>query len=452
MKHASIKTRITLFYALILIAVALLAGSFVALSSSSRSRSAVRENLINAVQSAFDDISYENGVIAIARSFDSYYRGAALIVYSGDGHRLKGSVPADFPVTTPLVNGRYGEAEGEEDTFMTYDLMNTYEDGSAIWVRGIYPVDSEAALLSFQGKLMLFSLPVMVLIGLLCGSLLTERSFRPVAEMSSAASAITGGSDLSKRLPLPESRDELYDLAATINKMLDGLEASFEREKQFSSDASHELRTPLAAVLADCEYALGRERSIDELRTSLRNIDAQARRMTALTRQLLMISRDPERREWTEGERTDLSALVSDIGETLQQTAADRGVSLRTAAEAGIDTEGDETLLMRMVMNLVENAIKYSDPAKKERLVELDLLREDGHPVIRVRDNGTGIEEEALGRIFDRFYKADSSRTGSEESFGLGLPMARWIAEAHGGTISCESSPGEGSCFTVRLP
>ncbi len=450
MKNSSIRRRVTLYYSLALILITLFVfGVF--LFTASRQITMVSQNTVmSAVQDSFEDVDYDNNVIEIDNDFDSYSKGVTLLVYSSDGQLIKGSIPGGFPAYMPLTSGVYNEIEGTDDTWIYYDLYNTYENGEGLWVRGIYAMDTAAATLRSIMLIMAIILPVILLFAIIAGRRITKRAFAPVAEITKAANSINSGHDLSCRLPQGENKDELYYLTETLNQMIERLENAFKAEKEFSSDVSHELKTPVSVVLAECEYMLEENRSIDEYKESLENIQKQCMRTMSMIQQLLQISRTIDKAKALEKEEIDLSMLCESLVSELSLIAKDEGVSLESDIEKGICIYADETLILRMIMNLMTNAIKYSRSVDAPR-IRISLQKKD-HVYIVVEDNGIGISQEDQPNIFNRFYKVDKSRTAEENSFGLGLAMVKWIAEAHDGKVEVESELGKGSTFTVTLP
>ena len=282
----------------------------------------------------------------------------------------------------------------------------------------------------------------------MCGYLLTRRAFRPVRQITRTAREIGAGRDLSRRIGLGEGRDEIHTLAGEFDAMFARLEDAFTREKQFTDDASHELRTPVAVILSQSEYALAHPGDPQETEAALQSIHAKAGEMAALLAQLLLLARADKGRQAVAREAVDLSELAAMVAETEAEQAAARGIELRTGIEPGVTVQGDETLLMRLFINLLENGIRYGRPGG---WLKLTLRRREGDAAVAVvADNGIGIAPEDLDHIWQRFWQADPARSGG--GAGLGLAMVRWIAEAHGGTVTVESTPGEGSAFTFTMP
>jgi len=295
---------------------------------------------------------------------------------------------------------------------------------------------------------LLVTVPVALMAALAGGWFLARRALRPVEAITLAAQRIAAG-DLTQRLTVPPSSDEVGRLAVTFNEMIARLEASFRQIRQFTTDASHELRTPLTVMKGETELALRRPRSAEDyqrvLESSLEEID----RMTRIVDELLFLSRADLGEVKLESIPVRLDTLVEDIHRqaTLLGQEQDVQVTLGTVTPATV--RGDELRLRELLLNLVDNAIKYSQPGGK---VEISLVTEGTIARLSVLDHGIGIPPEAQRRIFDRFYRTDAARAHAKKGTGLGLSICKWIAEAHHGRIEVQSTEGEGSRFTVILP
>ena len=215
-------------------------------------------------------------------------------------------------------------------------------------------------------------------------------------------------------------------------------------------DVSHELRTPVGVILAQCGEMLRDPTLSEEHQAEVRLIQRKAKSMADMISQLLFLSRADQGRQPLSRELIDLSGLTEMTVEEGQLLAdsQERGIRIEAEIEPGIEAWADETLYIRMLVNLISNAVRYS---YDNGIVTVSLKREGENAVGTVMDQGTGIPADSLPHIWERFYRADGSRTGENHS-GLGLSMVKWIAEAHGGSVSVESRPGEGSTFTFRLP
>lgn len=290
--------------------------------------------------------------------------------------------------------------------------------------------------------------PLTLVVASAGGVFLAGRALKPIGDLTSVARQITA-EDLSKRLDMKLPDDEVGRLAQTFNDMIARLDEAFRRQRQFTADASHELRTPLTAIKGQTEVALQRDRGPEDYREVLQAVNSEADRMIRLVGSLLTLARADSGQVPIAQERIDLGQLVSDAADQMRPAAAAKNIALDVRTGPAMPFASDEDLLLQLVLNLLDNAIKYT-PAGGS--ITAAWAMEGGAAIIRVTDTGPGISAENLPRIFDRFYRIDQSRNQASGGSGLGLSISRWIAEAHGGTLTVESAPGRGSTFTARLP
>ena len=242
----------------------------------------------------------------------------------------------------------------------------------------------------------------------------------------------------------------LFRSAATFNQMISRLEHAFERERRFTGDASHELKTPLAVLRGDMEVALRRERTPEEYQRVLKSSLEEIERLTKLTEDLLTLARSDADQSVLEREQVQLDQLAAEAREHVAPLAESAGVSLTyDPPPSSIVIEGDQKRLHQLLVNLLDNAIKYTPPGGSARLA---LSIKDSLAVIEVSDTGRGIPASALPYIFERFYRQTDPRDSRVTGFGLGLAISKWIADAHGGSIEVDSREDQGTSFTVRLP
>jgi heavy metal sensor kinase len=279
------------------------------------------------------------------------------------------------------------------------------------------------------------------------GMAIARAALKPVGDISLAARRITA-EDLGARVAVRGTQDELDHLAETLNGMLGRLEGAFGQMRRFAADAAHELRTPLTALRGGIEVALRTERSPDEYRRVLRSSLEEVERLGRLAEDLLLLSRAEATAVRPRG-RVDLEPILLEVFDLAARLAQPVGVSVRVEASEPVEVEGDAAALQRAYRNLVENAVKYTPEGGK---VELALVRQDGVARLSVRDTGPGIAAADAERIFQPFVRLDSARARETGGAGLGLAIARSIAQAHGGTLVLQSTPGAGSEFTIRLP
>ena len=288
---------------------------------------------------------------------------------------------------------------------------------------------------------------VVVLIGVV-GYFMTKRALEPVDDICERADQISSGDDLSQRLPLPKEQDEMYHLTERFNEMFERLQKSFEKEKQFASDASHELRTPVSVVISQCEYLLEHGNLDPEQEKEINVILKQAEKMSVLVSQMLMIAREERMADPSQFEDVDLGMLAEIVTEEMEGQAQEKKITLHVDVRGEQMVRGDQTMLMRLMMNLIRNGILYG---KKGGNVWIRIYGENGAVIGEVEDDGIGIAREHLDKIWNRFYRVDQSR-GEEEGTGLGLSMVKWIVKIHKGEIGVKSIPGRGSRFYFRLP
>jgi len=294
------------------------------------------------------------------------------------------------------------------------------------------------------------TLLVLVPLGLLLaaagGAGVARIALRRVDEMTRTARRITA-EDLSRRVPVRGAGDELDRLAETLNGMLVRLESTVVQLRRFTADAAHELRTPLTVLKGGIEVALRAERSGEEYRAVLASSLEEVERVSRLAEDLLLLSRLTAGVE-EERARVDLEPIVLEVFDVGSRLAQQTGVALRLAGAESATVIGQPRSLSRALMNLVENAIKYTPAGGK---VELSLRTAEGHALLAVQDSGIGIAPADAERIFEPFVRLDAARARETGGSGLGLAIARSIVEAHGGTLAVESEPGAGSRFTIRL-
>ena len=288
-----------------------------------------------------------------------------------------------------------------------------------------------------------------LLLGALGSYWLAGRAFAPIRHLIEVTRTIKGG-DLRQRVPVPQTSDEVQALALTFNEMLASLEQTLNRQRRFVSDASHELRTPVAVIRSKTELALQQPGDLEEYMTVLRQINGESERLGHLISDLLALARADEGNTLFEMEVVPLHLLAEAVAANAEPFALKRDLRLRVEASEPVDVRGDEARLIQVIMNLLDNAIRYTRPGG---CVTLCIAGTQEQATLIVRDTGVGIQPKHLPHIFDRFYRVDSARThNSDSNSGLGLAIVAWIVRAHHGTIDVESQLGHGSTFTVTLP
>ncbi len=369
----------------------------------------------------------------------------------------KGERTVKIPVTAETIkNAKKGEI-----TFETIEGLDEYP------IRVInYPVIKDDRLINFvqvgtsleyvQDTLMklliifLFTVPTILIFSSIGGYFLAKAALRPVDEITSLARSI-GAKDLSQRIRVRNPKDELGRLAETFNEMLERLSKSFDQTKQFSADASHELRTPLTILKGESEWALRSARNAKEYKATLTSNLEEIDHMSKIIDDLLILSRADSGEIPFELESMKLSPILKDVYDMGIILAEKKSQELLLEID-GIDSisiMGNKLKLKQLFLNLVDNGLKYT---KKGGRIDMTARVNSDTVEVVVSDNGIGISDDDQKKIFDRFYRVDKNRSRREGGTGLGLAIARFITEAHRGTLNVTSTPGIGSTFCVTLP
>lgn len=358
-------------------------------------------------------------------------------------------VPSTQSVTEGSDRGRFETLGPETARVRMYSEPYHARSGR----RGVIHVvdrlgDVVAPLASLRLALLLMT-PLAVLISAAGGYWLAGRALAPVDQATRLAREIEASS-LGRRLPPPKVHDEIGRLVDTLNQMIGRLEASFEGMKRFTADASHELRGPLARMRGVIDVVLARPRSAEEYNEALGSVGEDVDHLRALVEDLLLLARADAGHVRLEHSPLRLDILATEVAESFLPAVNEKGLRLVADCHAPVVVLGDERWLRQLVANLVDNAVKFS-PAGG--FVTVGTAGDGGGAVLSVADSGPGIPEEALKRVFERFYRVDYARShGAAPGFGLGLAIASWVAEAHGGRITAANRPGGGSLFSVHLP
>jgi heavy metal sensor kinase len=456
MKALSIGARLTAWYSLILALSLCLFSAIAYLAMSQSIRATIDSGLGQRIQ-AVRDIIKEDGPSGLAAVQDEFreladsegagarlrvaYDGGALIFASPDMQAAR--EPRRAQIAPRPFTARIGDARFrfQRETIEVGGTRYDVEVASSMQ-------DFDHALARF--RVVLYSAaPAFLILAALGGYWLNRRALAPVDEITRAAHTI-GAQDLSQRLAVPRTKDELQRLADTLNDMLARLEAAFRRVAQFTADASHELRSPVSVMRTSAELALRKTRSEPEYREALSRILGESERVSRLIEQLLLLARADAGPSALPMTRIDLNSTLQTACREAKVLAEAKQLKFsESIPEAPLWVQGDAASLERLFVILLDNAVKYT-PAGGQ--IDVRLGSDDGFAVADVRDTGIGIPAEDVAHIFDRFYRADRARSRESGGTGLGLAIGRWIAEAHRGQIRVESAPAEGSIFEVRLP
>ena len=446
MKRLSIQWRVTLWFTLLMTLLAAVGLAFLFFVGGQSALAATQNRMAEMAETARSEIGLDSSGFVFDSDLEYFRDGVYLSVYDAAGLPLYGAVPRLFDNTVVFADGQLRELTDAGGRWYVYDISFTVDE-SQVWVRTVAAVDEVGSTITQLLRLALVVLPFFVVLAAVGGFWLTHRAFLPVRRITRTAREIRQGGDLSRRIDLGPGRDEIHTLASEFDSMFARLEASFAAEKQFASDASHELRTPTAVILTQCEDALESAASPEELRAALKAIQRQGEKMAGLLSQLLLLSRADSGRQTLRSEPVDLSGLAAAVADEQRERAADKGIAVTADIAPGLVVQGDETMLMRVLINLMENGIKYGRAGGHLALT----LTAGGDTVTgKVADDGIGIAAEDLDKVWRRFWQADPAHSGG--GAGLGLSMVKWIVEAHGGWITVESVLGKGTAFTFTLP
>jgi heavy metal sensor kinase len=373
-------------------------------------------------------------------------------VFDSNGHAIHRAETFGGAVAPPAValetGPRFANADMHGTPLRIFSQAISIDDK-------LYEIQVAAPLADLQQGLrdalwlMVPMFPLMLALASAGGYFMSRRALAPVDRITQTARSITA-ENLSARLPLSRTGDELERLSATLNEMIGRLEAAFKRVSRFTADASHELRTPLAVMRTTAEVALRNADDGREHRIALEQVVAEIERTSNLVENLLLIAKADAGRADFSKRSIDVVAAVDEACSQAAVLAQVKGIDLtKRLPDRSISVPADPDALRRLFLNLLDNAVKYTPSGGK---VEVALEQSDGHVSGVVRDTGIGIPSDDLPHIFDRFYRVDRARSRAQGGAGLGLAIARWIAEAHGGTLSVESEVERGSEFRVRLP
>ena len=460
MKNLSIRIKLTAWFTAALIITSAVTFAAVLWAGKTVLRKTVRDYLVAAVEENVDNIKFvkekgaegffvyiqvEDGYLRIDTDYMDVVNDAYIALCYSDGTMIYGEMPPSVGIDMPeFTQSTIRSLKTDDTRYEIYDRkLNIGLPGETLWIRGIVPDTEADTQLRGMVRVSLVILPFVILICALSGYLLSGRLLSPIIRIKDTAEKISNGADLGQRIEVANSNDEIGKLAQVFNSMLGRIEKSFETERQFTSDVSHELRTPTAVILAQAEYALEKERTGEDYIEALETIRNQGRRMNNLITDMLDYTRMEQGSERYAFEDCDLSEIVTES--IAQITVSDtKEITLTSDIESGIQIPGNRLLLSRLMQNLLENAYRYG---KENGKVNVSLKKETNSIILSVADDGIGIEKDEQEKIFERFYRSDSSR--SVKGTGLGLSMVKRIAELHSAEIDLRSEPGKGSDFRI---
>ena len=447
-KPTSIKTRITIWYTSLMFVLIVVVLSLVGGLSYQLSIDSVEKDVILQVTQVRESLSKRQpGVFEIVESKEEFKN---VSIYEMDGKYIVGQYNYDV-VSIPFEEGvpRKENIDGKE--YIVYDARTPGPPGrhGGFWIRGVESVNSTMLLGRSAIIIMLILIPLILLLTAFGGYFITKRAFRPINNIAKTANDITTQKDITRRIEIePDSKeDELYHLSATLNKMLDKIESLIIQEKQFTSDASHELRTPISVILAQGEYLLDIAKDEKEKELAGTIVD-KSKQVSKLVSRLLLLARIDQNRQKFNKEKVDMGVIIDVAVDSMKELAAQKDILLFSNVPEGTIVNADESLLLSAITNLISNGIKYG---KESGHVSVSASKNGDKTEIIVADNGVGISEEHIDKIWTRFYRVDDVRNDEYGSSGLGLSMVKSIIELHGGEITVKSTLGQGTEFRIIL-
>ena len=452
MKRFSLKLKLTAMYSFFMVLVTCICLAILFSLSGKEILTSAQMHLRERVQESADEIELEDGEFEIDSDFYSLDNNVYLALYDTGGDFLYGKVPPGLEQAPQFEDGKIQTVKSGTEQWYVYDVQYEMENGQEFYIRGVVSVTETQKEFLIAVRFAVILLPLTVILTVLIGYRLIRRTLLPVRQMTETVQEIQKDGDLSRRIGVSQDtgKDEFYQLAGTFDGMLESLEQAFLRERQFTSDVSHELRTPVSVILAQCEASLNRTDLSEEQRKEILLIRKKAGEMSQMISQLLLLSRADQGRQQLNKEEINISELTEIIVEEQKMLAQRRKIEVHTEIEPNITGYLDESFYIRMLDNLISNAVSYG---KEGGNIKVTLHQIPSGVRGTVEDDGIGISRDDQVHIWERFYRVDASRTGKEDGShsGLGLSMAKWIAQAHGGNVRVESELGKGSCFTFEL-
>ena len=469
MRKISIRNRILLMISISMVIVIFITFLLVRMVSASVMKNTLSEYLMSAVdinaeklvyldektakslQKTDTDnlfVEYKDGFLQIDDDFLEILNDVESALYTADGELLYGNNPLSKEMEgEPFSESRLYEKEIEEKRYVIYDRKFIEPELDGLWIRGIVPLTQQELQLTQITKSVSAFLPLLVLIVIVVSFFIAVGILRPINKMKKTAVSIADGEDLERRIETDNSKDEMYALAKTFNDMFDRLQASFERERQFTSDASHELRTPLSVILMQAEYASSHEMQNEEYVESFEVVKRQANRMKSLVEDLLSLVRIGQGEKRFPAETMNLSEVYEVLCKDMAIVAY-RGIKLTAEIEPEIMINANRGLMERVLVNLIDNSYKYGN---ENGHTNVSVKREAENISIVVSDDGIGISDDMKEKIFDRFFRVDQARSGAV-GYGLGLSLVSEIVRMYGGRITVSDTEGGGTTFSILIP
>ena len=376
--------------------------------------------------------------------FDDFDDGIYFVKYNNAGIEMAGMSPRGFDLTLNFSENTVKTYEKDGGKFYYFDKKINTPEGE--WIRGIIPVNKLTNEVNRMLLIILISSPLLLLIIVYGGYKIIKKALNPVAKISGTASEIQKNGDFSKRIEIDEGKDEIHKMATAFNEMLNSLENSYIREKQFSSDVSHELRTPVSVILTESQYSLEYADTLEEAKDSFSVIQRQAKKMSELINQIMELSKI-EKQIIIPTKKINFSEIIEKILLDYKNLIDKKNIKISKEIEENIFIIGDKIMIERLLDNLLNNAMKFT---KNE--IKIKLYSENENCILEVEDNGIGMSEEFKNLIWGRFYQINDSRNKKiNKGFGLGLFLVSKIIEQHNAVINVESELNKGTKFIAKF-
>lgn len=403
--------------------------------------------LKSTVEDNADEIEYDDRKLDLD-DIDFYKNQVTTLIYSHDGYLIAGNINNIESFNEPLLHDNIAQIDVNGENFYIYDYLVQSRKNDDIFVRGIISTTAYSQTINKVFMIAFLTLPIFIILSGFGSYIICKKALKPLDKIIKTASDINSSDDLSLRIDLNSSKDEIYQLSQTFDEMFERLEQSFITEKQFTSDVSHELRTPITVILARCDIALKDKLSKNEIEESFEVINNQADKMKKIVNSLLSLIRLENKLEHLELLPIDLSELLEIISEEYQEILPEN-VELISNIEENITLNLDYAMMTRIISNLIDNSIKYIGGGDK---IEINLNKQDNLILLEIKDNGIGISKENQDKIFNRFYQVESSRTATDDkSMGLGLSMVQQMTNLNKGKIDVKSELDKGSRFIITF-
>ena len=452
-----IRVRLTVWYVFLLAIVLVLFSLVLFFSLKGSLLGEVDRGLRNSAGQVVSGLDWEDSHLIVMESENSQdvltkmaAQGFLVVLSENNGRVLQSTGPYSEVIgNKPTLVSGYRTLKTPKGDWRVYTVkISVPHKGQQLALRVGESLSRTESALSTLLVLELVIVPITLCLAVVVGLFFAGRALKPVGRITELAASIDAV-DLDQRLDLDLPDDDLGRLARTFDDMLQRLDQAFSAQKRFASEAAHELRTPLTIMKGNTEVALARERTAAEYREALTELEEEVDHLTLLSEDLLALSQADSDSAALDFQELDVGGVLDKAVTTLSPIAKQKGVRVKFERREQAPFCGDYSKLVRMFVNILDNAVKYCPP---DSMVSVSLTQGSDGIDIKIRDTGPGIDPEELDHVFDRFHRSALARQMNPGGSGLGLPIARWIAREHGGEIEVMSPPGEGATFKITLP